>query len=601
MRCIVPPLRCLVYGRVQVILCAAGFAATALAASADVNYRVQFRGVDDRTLKTDLENVSDLVALRERPPASVRQLERRAEADQDRFLTILRAHGYYAASVETDMDTARDPVRVRVMVEAGPRYVIGDVRAQFIENGGPGRVEEQAHELAGLSPGTPAVAREVLRAEARVVRKLGEAGYPFAVVRSHEARLDDREAALDVTFYVERGPSGVFGETTFEGLDTVDESYVRKKLPWKAGAPFDGALVRSGQRRLMGADLFASARVVRSDQLDEEGGVPLTVVVRERKHRSVSVGAGYRSDVGVRARIGWEHRNLAGRGEQLALLAEVTEIGYDVESRYKKPDYLRLEQNLILSLRTSLEEPDAFRSRGAAALGVVERRFPSDWVGSVGVGLKYAEVRQRDEQERFGLFYVPLTADWDRSDDVLDPQTGWRLSLSGAPYRDMLDGAIHFVKLRAALAAYVPLWQRHRLYGAARLMAGSISGATRNSVPADERFYAGGGGSVRGYAYQSVGPLEGNDPVGGRSLAVASAEVRWRLSRDFGAVIFADGGQVQETSVPESTDNIQWGAGVGFRYFTPVGPLRFDVAVPLNKRSGVDDDYQFYISLGQAY
>jgi len=120
-------------------------------------------------------------------------------------------------------------------------------------------------------------------------------------------------------------------------------------------------------------------------------------------------------------------------------------------------------------------------------------------------------------------------------------------------------------------------------------------------VPADERFYAGGGGSIRGYSYQSVGPLSGGDPVGGRSLLELSTELRLRLGERFGFVGFLDGGSAFGAAFPDFDEELLWGTGLGFRYFTAVGPLRLDFAVPLDRRHGIDDAFQVYISLGQAF
>jgi translocation and assembly module TamA len=136
---------------------------------------------------------------------------------------------------------------------------------------------------------------------------------------------------------------------------------------------------------------------------------------------------------------------------------------------------------------------------------------------------------------------------------------------------------------------------------AGRVNVGAIAGSQRNRIPADERFYAGGGGSIRGYEHQKVGPLRDDTPLGGRSLLEFSIEARTRISNRFGIVPFIDGGTVFESAYPTFGRTLRWGAGIGFRYFSPIGPIRFDVAVPLNRRSGIDKAFQIYISLGQAF
>lgn len=566
----------------------------------EIRYRVRIRGVDDRALHNDLQSVSDAVTLLKRPPISEMQLRRRAERDVPRMLQVLRAHGYFAASVEVRIRTDRSPARVRFQVDQGPRYVFRDVRIIPADTEADAPVAPSPAE-AGMVSGEPAMAQAIVRAEDRIVQALGRQGYPFARANQRDVRVEHAAQAVDVTYRFEAGPPAVFGETTIDGLTSVRERFVRGKVPWRLGDPYDGGLLRLAQRRMVGADVFTSVRIVKSDALTEDGALPLRVEVSERKHRSIGFGAGYASDEGVRGRVSWEHRNLLREGERLSWTWSASEIGYSTESRFQKPDFRRVDQTLKLTLRAALDEPDAYRSRNVGGLLGLERALRRGLVIGAGTGFKYSSVRSAEEEKRFGLLYFPLHADWDRSDDLLDPRRGGRVSLSAAPYHDVIGSEVTFLKARAGGTRYVHLTRRPELDLAVRVVVGAMVGASRDDVPADERFYAGGGGTVRGYAYQSVGPLDGKKPLGGKSLALASSELRWRLNREFGLVAFADGGAAYEDSVPDPSDDFLWGAGLGLRYFTPVGPLRFDLAFPLSRRSGVDDAYQFYISLGQAF
>lgn len=564
----------------------------------EIRYRARIRGVDDRTLHNDLRSVSDAVALIKRPPISEMQLRRRAERDVPRFMQVLRAHGYYAASVEVRFQTDRAPARVRFQVDPGPRYVFRDVRVVPADADAP-RAPSPAE--SGLAPGEPALAQAIIQAEDRIVQALERQGYPFARANQREVRVEHAAQAVDVTYRYAAGPPAVFGETTMEGLTSVRERFVRGKVPWRPGDPYDGRLLRLAQRRMVGADVFTSVRVIKGDALTEDDALPIRVEVGERKHRSISMGVGHATDEGARGRISWEHRNLLHEGERFSWTWSASEIGYSTEARFQKPDFRRVDQTLKLTLRAALDEPDAYRSRYVGVLLGVDRALQRGLVVGAGTGFKYSSVRDADEENRFGLLYFPVHADWDRSDDVLDPRRGGRLTLSAAPYHDVTGSEVTFLKGRAGATRYLRVTRRPAIDLALRVVAGTIVGASRDDVPADERYYAGGGGTVRGYAYQSVGPPDGKKPLGGKSLVLASSELRWRLNREFGLVAFADGGAAHEDSVPDPSEDFLWGAGLGLRYFTPVGPLRFDLAVPLNRRSGMDDAYQFYISLGQAF
>jgi len=298
----------------------------------------------------------------------------------------------------------------------------------------------------------------------------------------------------------------------------------------------------------------------------------------------------------------WEHRNLTGAGERLTLSAVYSEIGYSGDIKAQRPDFIITDQTLSLSARVAREDTDAYQSDTRSILLAIDRELHPGWIVGIGAGFKFADVESSDRVERFGLLYLPARSDWDRSNDFFDPTSGYRMSLTGAPYWDALNDQVTFFKSRAGAATYTRLSRRHRLDWAGRLSLGSISGATREAIPADERFYAGGGGTLRGYPYQSVGPLDARQkPLGGKSILLLSSEIRWRINEEFGAAVFVDGGNVFEESYPDEFTEFKWGAGAGLRYFTPVGPLRFDIAFPLNRRRGIDDDFQFYISLGQAF
>jgi translocation and assembly module TamA len=195
---------------------------------------------------------------------------------------------------------------------------------------------------------------------------------------------------------------------------------------------------------------------------------------------------------------------------------------------------------------------------------------------------------------------VPGKLDWDFSDDLLNPTRGGRLSLLAAPYVDTLGPDRRFAKARLTHTRYLGLHDDVIL--ALRGSVGGIGGADLDDIPADERFYAGGGGSVRGIPYQLAGPLdEDDDPTGGRSLLEVGAELRYRATESIGLVLFLDGGTVADSAVPDFSEELRWGAGPGLRYFTPIGPLRVDVGFPLNARQGVDDLFQLYLSIGQAF
>ncbi len=572
--------------------------ATLLAEEAPIRYRVRIRGIDDRTLRRELYNLSVMQALSGRPPVSELQLRRRARRDPPLFKQALRNHGFYQPTVETHINLERRRPRVRFEVDTGPSYHLRNIT---IQSSDPTVPMPAAAEI-GLHTGEVAVASNILQGNDEIVRVLRTKGHAFAYIASREVFVIHAEQAVDVHFKVSPGNTYRFGETKIEGLKDVQEPFIRQKLPWKSGDPFDGRALAQARRRLVAADLFGTVRLETADEPEYDNLLPISVTLRERKHRSISLGLGYGSDEGWRARVGWAHRNLLQRGERLSIDYAVSERGHAGELAFKRPDYRRVDQNLHLLLQRDVEDTRAYRTDKIGAMARITRLHRDDRLYGIGLGLRYSSVEDADSRQAYNLLYLPITMEQDRSDDPLDPRSGTRLNLGLAPYWDTLDTEIFFIKPRLSFTGYHTLSRRNELDWAGKVTIASILGESRKRIPADERYYAGGGGSIRGYRYQFVGPFENNTPTGGRSLFLISQELRWRWSETMGLVAFVDGGAVTQEALFERTvDELRWGTGLGFRYFTPVGPLRFDAAVPINRRPEIDDPWQFYISLGQAF
>jgi translocation and assembly module TamA len=567
-----------------------------------IDYDVSIEGDLDGGLRETLLSISDTVKQKkERPPVSLRMLERRMERDIPLFIKALRAEGYYGAEVRAEHDDSESPVRAIFKVETGRPYPVESIEIRFVDEGpfsGDSFLKEG--EL-GLKPGDTAKARAILDTEAKILDLLGRRGYPFPSVPDRRVVVDHSKRSVSVSFDVDRGAAGLFGKTTLSGLQSVEEAFVRSRIPWKEGDPFDRDLLTQAQKRIADTGLFAQVTAEPGPPAREEALIPIRIQLTERKHRSVSAGLSYRTDEGIGVQASWEDRNLLGRGEKLALEARYSDILPGLEASFLKPTFLGADHSLRLNLRLENENTDAYDSRNLRAATLVTRRWKEGLNTGAGLAFKASRVEQLSIQEEYRLVYLPIQLDVDRSDDLLHPTRGGRLVLQVAPYQDLLDSGLDFVKGEATVTWYYPLIRSRELIFAARGRLGSIGGASRMEIPADERFYTGGGGSIRGYPYQTVGPMEGTTPTGGKSFVELSGEVRFRVTQSLGLVGFLDGGSAFEDSFPGSGEEILWAAGLGVRYFTPVGPLRLDIAVPLDRREGVDDRFQFYLSLGQAF
>ncbi|MGM0663079.1 MAG: autotransporter assembly complex protein TamA [Thermodesulfobacteriota bacterium] len=575
---------------------------TPKAAALEVAYSPRIEGAPDKRVEQLLKDVADTFSLRESPPAGLEMLRVRARGDASRMVEVLRSEGYYQAGVVPTLETDSAPVEVRFQVDAGPVYKIETVDLEFAGETSPLQDPLLAGKDKGLlEKGVPARAADIVDAGDRLISLLKNHGYPFAKADRPRALVDHARNSVSVEISLDPGPKALFGPVLVFGLENVEEPFVLTKSAWKEGEPYNASKLDKTRERLIHTGLFAAVDVRPAESLDPQGRIPIQVEIRERKHRTVGLGLSYRTDEGPGLQGSWKHRNLFGRGERLFFDTNISEDRIVGGSVFRKPEFLRPDQTLIAEAGVGTESPEAFTSRYSKTAVGLERRISDRLVAGGGVGLKVSRVDHLGLEEDFGLISFPLRLDWDSSDDLLDPTEGLRLGLKLTPYAEVLERDLYFVRVYAGLTYYLRLLKDPGLVLATRWAVGSITGASLLDIPADERFYAGGGGSVRGIPFQTAGALEGSIPVGGRSLLEMSCELRLRLTPSFGLAGFVDGGRAFEGTRPGTGGGMLWGAGMGVRYFSFLGPLRLDVAVPLDRREGVDDALQFYLSIGQAF
>jgi translocation and assembly module TamA len=561
-------------------------------------YRVVFRGTPPEDELTELlQSVSDAYQFRDQPPATVGLLRRRAMNDVPALMEAYKSWGYFKAEVRVKVDEY--PLTVTFTFTPGPLFLLHDLQVEP-HSEPPPRLPTPSD--IGLVPGTPFRARQVLDARARLLSRLGEFGHPFPRMIETDVVADHAANRVNVRFVVDPGPVARFGRTRVEGLTTVEEEHVRSLLPWKEGERFNQTLIERAREQLIRTGLFSLVEIDRGEALEEEDRLPMRLSFRERSHRTVRAGVNYTTEFGPGILLGWEHRNLYGSGEFLETFLSVNESIQTLDIHFQKPRFLREDQRFVARSTLAGEDTDAYKSRSVRNLLKVERDFTRALILGAGVGFDYLDVEETGQSDTFMLLSFPLSASLDTRDDILDPTRGVRFDLFPTPFLDLLGDHVSFFRYDLIGNAYFTLMDERRLVLAVRGRYGQILGESRARIPATERFYAGGGGSVRGFPFQSLSPLDdADDPIGGRSLVELSLELRSKITERFGLAAFMDGGRAYAGSRPDFGEGLYWGTGVGLRMYTPIGPIRLDVAFPLNKPDNVGDSFQFYISIGQAF
>jgi translocation and assembly module TamA len=454
----------------------------------------------------------------------------------------------------------------------------------------------------GSPVGQPAKAQDIIDAEAAAVADLRRRGRPYAASQGRSALADRDASTLEIETTIATGPEYVFGPITFTGAPNVRDEYLLTYLPWTEGDVVDATLLASFQRRLMGTRLFRSGTVSLPETPQEGEAAPVTVKLEEAPFRTVRAGVRFNSDSGPGVRLGYEHRNLFGSNEQINLTADASLDEQVVEAQFRKPQYLRPWQDFVAGLELRHVDEDAYEELGGTATAGIERRLNPRWTVGFGLLGEYSHITDQGVTNDAILGGVPLFAAYDGSDDLLDPTRGARFRIDATPFAGQFAGDFTtFLSLDARASAYFPLTSDGGTVFATRARLGSIVSSDFSDIPATRRLYSGGGGSVRGYAEDFIGPLDASgDPIGGRSVTEVGAELRGKVWGDLALAAFVEAGSVTEDMVPTFSDGMQVAAGGGIRYHSPIGPIRVDVAVPLNPRPE-DDSFQFYISIGQAF
>jgi translocation and assembly module TamA len=575
-------------------------------------------GAASAEMDAALRASSQLLTLQDSGAIQSFALVARVRADIPRLQTAMDSFGYYQNGVaitvaglspddpelpaRLDALPANTPAPVSILVTPGPLYHIGSVVLE-------GEIPARDRAAIGLANGDAAVARVVLDARLRLLSALQEDGYALAAVDGPDATADDARHTIDVTYKVKAGPRTKIGAVSFKGLKDVRESFVRGALTVHPGDLYQTSRIEAARQSLAGLGVFSGVSVRADDHLSADGRIPLIFDVQERPRHAVTLSGTYSTDRGILASATWSHRNLFGNAEQLNLTAGGTGLGsasaglgYNLAAQYIQPRFLTASQVLELDLSGIKQQLDAYDQTAQTVAGFVRRKFSPLWSGGIGLSLTHDQIAQEGTDALYELIAAPLTVSYDSTgipDGLSDPVNGLRAGLTLTPTHAFGRSNATFLLTQLSASSYFDLSGDGRSVLALRGLAATILGASNLDLPPDQRLYAGGSATVRGYAYQSLGPqFADGKPVGAKSVDAATLEFRQRIGADWGAAVFVDGGQAG-TGTP-FTGKLYAGAGVGARYYTPIGAIRVDVAVPLVRLPG-SDSFQLYIGLGQAF
>lgn len=597
------------------LLCAVGLSAHA----ADPRtYTVILDKTGDAALDQALNDSSMLIGLREQVPVGPFALLVRAQEDQGRFETALRSFGYYKgkAAMSIAGHALDDPalaefleksptepaIPVQVHIERGPLFHLGKIDIQ-------GMAPQAIRPDIGIAGGDPALAPQVLAAQEKLLETLRGQGHALAKVEPPIATLHEDNDTLDVDFQADPGPRLDLGAIEVKGLEHLNEAFVRQRLLVQPGERYDPAALDKARRDLVSLGVFSSVRVVDADKPDEHGRLPIAFDIQERPRHAANLNAAYSTDIGGSFAVLWQHRNLLGNAEQLNLSVGMTQlggnsttgIGYNALASFIKPDFWLRDQSIQANLGALKQNLTAYDREAITGELLLNRKLAEHWSASLGFAGEQERITQEGETRDYTLLSLPGTLKYDDTNNLLDPTEGMRGAVLATPTQPLAGPQTDtFLSLQVSGSTYFDLGEPGRSVLALRGLIGDVLGASAGALPPDKRFYAGGSATVRGYKFLSIGPqFPDHKPRGGSAVVAGTVEFRQRFLDSYGAVVFVDAGQVAENSAP-FTGTAGMGVGLGARYYTSIGPIRVDVAVPVVHvpNSG---NFEVYIGLGQAF
>ncbi|MCB1489766.1 MAG: outer membrane protein assembly factor [Bauldia sp.] len=578
-----------------------------------VTYTVDIEVVGgSRSFQKSLRNASSLYSRRKTPASGLVGLLARAREDIGNLTAVLYQNARYAGEVAItiagrpiDSWSAFDPlpgqpVPVKVVVTAGAQFVFGTV------NAGPLPPDMTLRDLK-LEPGEIAESARIVNAEDTIVGGWRNEGYPLAAVVNTDVVADHATKTLDVTISVDPGKVADFGRVTVSGTDRVRPDLVEGRAGIDGGRIYSPKITRRAEERLRDLGVFDSVRVVPADHLDPDGTIPVDIIVSERKRHVIGAGVDYSNTEGAGAEVYWADRNIWGGAESLRLSAGVSgffdpdysEPDYNFAAKFKKPAILDPMTDFTFRAEAFRETSDAYRATTQEGEVGLSRIFTDTLSGALLLELENTHIDEAIPKEDYLIATLTGAVDWDTRDNKLNPTKGMNVHLEAAPAYDFLQDQT-FATFKEDISIYRAVDSDRRFVLAGRVQSGVLTVDDIRDVAASRRFYVGGAGTVRGYGYQNIGPRnKKGDLIGGRSDFAVSGEVRYRLSDALGLVAFVDAGNAYRDMLPDIS-RLKVGVGGGVRYLTPVGPLRVDLAVPLDPRRD-DPTVALYIGLGQAF
>jgi outer membrane protein assembly complex protein YaeT len=532
------------------------------------------------------------------------------EADLERMRRLYEARGYYQAAIKHDLeiDDADSLISIEIMIEEGPPIVISAVDVDVVGPADEGKLPAMPESLP-VKRGDVFNEAEYQRTEQELRDLFARNGYAYIESeRRAEIHLDDHAAHLAYT--LNPGPLSFFGPTRILDSGGVDPVLIERELTYRAGEIFSSEKVAESRAKILGLDLFSSVKIAPELASGKPSAVPMLVEAAGKPHREIRLGVGYSTEEEFRVQFGWRHLNWLGGGRQLSAQLKYSSVSSGGLLELVQPHFLTANTKGVASLTYEQQTEDTFKRNFTRFGPRIDHQFSRRLTGFIGFRVEYNNVFDINAATEAALGKIrkegivsgpALGLVWNTSDSPFDPKRGEILSLTVEQAGAIWGGQYRFYKITTEAKKYYEIGWSTVLASRVKLgLADAIGSDDR--YPIFERFYAGGEKSVRGYGRRRLGPLSDNDdPLGGLTLLEGSLELRRPIWQELGGALFLDFGQVAQRSFDfKKVVNLDFSAGFGLSYNTPVGPVRLDIGFPFEPPRG-DRAWQVHFSIGAFF